>query len=163
MVWTVYGDQYENASDLTDQSKFQPVIMPSNSIVIGCRTWVILVDDPTLTSLSMEIYSNRPDGSGDPQPGVLLHTSTNVQTKANILTDNSGNKEIFFNFNQVNLKGGDTYNFVLTGAGYSPTASSFIAWRIAWPDPVYTTNYTPTVENLGRAPKFISTVVAGEL
>lgn len=162
MGWTVYGDPYESGSELTDQSKFQPVIMPDNTIIKGVRTWVIVVDDPTFTDLSMQIYSNRDDG-GDPSPGKLLHTSTDVRTKAQILTDNSANKEIYFSFDDVNLKGGDTYNFVLTGTGYSPTASSYLAWRIAWPDPVYTTNYTPTVENLSRAPKFISTIIGGVL
>lgn len=162
MVWTVYGDIYESAGDLTDQSKFQPIIMPDNTIIVGVRTWVLFIDDPTFTNLSMEIYSNRTD-SGSDAPGKLLHTSTDQRTKSEIFTDNSANKEIYFTFNNVNLRGGDTYNFVLTGTGYSPTSSSFIAWRLAWPDPVYTENYTPTVENLNRAPKFISTIIGGVL
>lgn len=159
MAWRVFGTVYESSGALTDQSQYQPVIFPKNSILIGCRTWIILVGDPTFTNLSMQIYSNRA-GS----PGKLLETSTDTRTKAEILlVDDHAVKEIYFTFDDFSVKSNETYNFVLTGSGYTYGASSYLAWRVAWPDPVYTENYTPTTSNLGVAPKFISTFIAGDL
>lgn len=163
MVWTVYGSIYENGSDLTDTTLFQPVKFPENTIVKGVRTWIILASDPTFTDLNMKVYSNRED-SGDPAPGVLLHTSTDTRLKSEILTtEDNGVREIYFTFNDINLKANDTYHFVINGTGYSPTSSSFIAWRIAWPDPVYTANYTPTANNISIAPYMITTFIGGDL
>lgn len=159
MVWTIFGYPYENASDMTDTSIFQPVVIPDNIIVKGFRTWIAYQGDPTYTDINMKIYSNLA-GS----PAKLLHTSTDSRTKAEIqLVEDHGIKEIYFTFDDINLRSGDTYHVVLNGTGYSPTASSFLIWRAAWPDPVYTTNYTPTTSNLTLSPKFLSAFIAADL
>lgn len=150
MGWTVYGDPYL-AGELEDLSHFQTVQFQSDIVLRAVRTWVIVYDNPVFTSLSCKIYSNETVG-GDNSPRKLLATSTDVRTKAEIHTLANGIKEIYFNFNDVPLKGADLYNFVLQGTGYAPAGGSHLAWMKGFPDPVYTAGYTPTLESLAVAP-----------
>ena len=153
MGWRVWGDPFESGELLTT-AKFQTVQMNSDVILRAVRTWVIYVEDPVYTSLSMKIYSNEVV-SGSNTPRKLLHTSTDVRTPAEIkgVTDlPHGVREIFFNFNDVNLKGADKYNFVLNGSDYAPSGDSHLAWMKGFPDPVNSTGYTPYIERIGVAP-----------
>ena len=156
MAWTVYGTVYESASDLTDTTLSQPVKPKTNLLLRGVRTWIIFVDDPVITSFNMKIYS-----SDNNTPKKLLYTSTDSRTKAELLSDNSGVKETYFTFNDVPLNGETTYHFVLNGVGYTPTSSSYVAWRRGWPDPVYQAGFTPNKFNLGGSP-FELYLIGGE-
>lgn len=150
MGWTVWGDVFESGQ-LSDTSMFCSVSFGENIILRAMRTWVIAYNDPTFTDLSMKIYSNEPVG-GYNTPKKLLYTSTDVRTKAEILTLENGVKEIYFTFDDEPINGNDIYNVVLSGSGYVPTGSSYLAWMKAWPDPVYASGFTPTYENLMVAP-----------
>lgn len=159
MVWSVYGKELESG-DLTSADVSQQVVMPDREIVLkAVRAWFILVNDPDFTNLYCKIYGDR-NGS----PAKLLYTS-DKRTKAEILTtEPNGNIETYFEFNDVNLNANDTYHIVYGSDSYNPVADdSYIALRVAWPDPVYTANYTPTFTNLLVAPYFVSSLVGAEL
>ena len=131
MGWKVYGERLETA-DLTGTRVNQSYQPNKNLVIRGCRIWIIVNNNPPFTDLNMKIYSND---NGD--PGKLLHTSTNVQTKAALITLANGVIETFFDFADVPMHSNDTYRFVLNGTGYTGTDSSHLAWRRGWPNPVY--------------------------
>lgn len=149
MSWTVYGDNFESG-ELSNTNKFQTIQMNKNTILKAIRTWVIMYNDPVITDLSCKIYSNNLE-SGSNAPGVLLSSSLNTLTKAEIITLDNGVKEIYFTFNDFMMNKDDKYNIVLSGTGYTPTPTSHVAWRKAWPKPVYS-GYGPTYTNLSVAP-----------
>lgn len=160
MGWKVYGKEML-AGELTGSGVSQVVIPDIDTILIGVRLWLIFVGDPVLADLNLKIYGND---SIDDTASSLLHTSSDTRTKAEIITLANGVKEIYFTFNEVNLNQGDKYHFVLNGTGYVPVVgSSYVAWRVAWPDPVYRNNYTPTSVNLTTAPFFISSLIGADL
>lgn len=148
--WTVYGDPWESG-ELANTNKFQTIKYKDNIILKAIRTWVIVVNDPTFTNLTMKIYSNTVVSS-DNTPVKLLYTSTNTLTKSEIITLANGVKEIYFTFDDVPMQEETLYNLVINGAGYVYSSSSHLAWMKAWPDPVYTAGYTPTSESLAVAP-----------
>jgi hypothetical protein len=148
MAWDVWGIPI-STSDMT-AGVSQKVKFNSNIVLKACRIWLVFYNNPSLTSLTMKIYS---DDNGTARK--LLHSSTTTLTKAQIITLANGVKEVYFDFNYPAFDADDYYHFVLTGSGYTGTDSSHIAWRQAWPDPVYTTNWTPTWTNISTAPKTI--------
>lgn len=159
MAWKVWGDRYETG-ELGDTGRDQPVIFNKDVVLLAVRTWIIVYNDPTFTSLNMKIYSDRAGVQGQ-----LLHTSDNSFTKAEILTEDNGVREIYFEFNAptgATLKGTDTYRFSLDGSGYVGTTGSHIAWRTAFPDPVYDTNITNDTSQLLVFPAAL-TFVGAEL
>jgi hypothetical protein len=148
MAWRVYGEQIGTASLTSGVS--QRVQFNSNIVLRACRIWLIFYNNPALTNLTMKIYS---DDRGVARK--LLHSSTTTLTKAQIITLANGIKEIYFEFDYPAFDADDIYHFVLTGTGYTGTDSTHIAWKHAWPDPVYTTGWTPSLMNLEVAPKAI--------
>lgn len=151
MGWKVWGDPWPTAESMQDASLFQTVQFNADVILRAARTWIIVFGNPAFTSLSMKIYSNDVvDGKNTPRK--LLHTSTDVRTKAEIHTQPYAVREIYFNFGDVPIKGSDKYNFVINGVGYAPAGGSHLAWRKAFPDPVYASGYTPAIETINRAP-----------
>jgi hypothetical protein len=147
--WRVWGWRYDT-SELADTTVYQPVIFNKKAILEGCRIWVIAYNDPVFTSLSMKIYSDK-----DGLPKTLLHTSTNVVAKSDMLTLANGIKEIFFTFNRPTFNSTDTYHFVLNATGYTGNTGSHLAWMKAFPDPVYREGLTLSVTNLNRNPMTI--------
>lgn len=154
MGWTVWGDDWPTTESMQDASLFQTVQFNGNFVLRAARTWIIIFGDPVFTSLSMKIYSNAVV-SGLNSPRKLLHTSTDVRTKAEVHTQPHAVREIYFNFADVPVKGNDKYNFVINATGYAPTGNSYLAWRKAFPDPVYSGGYTPAIETVGVAPREI--------
>lgn len=131
MGWTLWADSY-STSEITDNSKSVAVTFGDDGVFRACRTWIIIYNDPTFTSLSMKIYSNNSSGS----PRKLLATSTNVQLKADVHTLPNAPKEIWFEFDYFPVQANEIYHFVLTGSGYTGSSSSHIAWVKGYPDPV---------------------------
>ena len=109
MGWKVWGEPLQTADLSGNLRVFQNVIPNRNIILRAVRIWIIFYNNPTITSLSMDIYSVDPDGN----PKELLHSATNSLTKAEMITDTNGVKEVFFEFNYPVLKSNDTYAFVL--------------------------------------------------
>lgn len=149
MGWRVFGERWAT-SELTDTTKAQKFKPNDDMLLLAVRTWVIVYNNPTYTSLNMKIYSNNA-GS----PGTLLHTSDNVQLKADVCTLANGVKEIYFAFNApqgVPLQASDYYHIVINGSGYTGSDSAHLAWMKAFPDPVYQTGISVTFENLAVSP-----------
>ncbi len=152
MTYSVFGQRWA-AGELLNTSVFQP-FKPVNDLVIRAfRTKIIVFNDPVFTDLNMKIYS---DDLGTPKE--LLHTSTNVRTKAQLHVDDNAVKETFFQFNDIVLKGGDTYHAVINGTGYSPTGTSYLAWMKSFPDPVNATGLTINQGELGVFPSFMALI-----
>lgn len=131
MGWRVWGEWYPTAA-MSNTTFYQPAIFDANYSIIGCRIWVINYNDPAFTALTMKVYSNF-NGA----PKALIATATNTQPKASVFTNTNGAREIFFNFDQLNVRDGETYHFVLNATGYTGTSSSHLAWMRGFPDPVY--------------------------
>lgn len=150
MAWSIYASRWESG-ELDDTSQFQ-VIKPVKDIVLkAVRTWIVIYNAPTFSNLTMKIYANDKNVSAD-QPGALLATSSTQWNLADLTTENNAVKETYFEFDDFNMNGEDEYCFVMAADSYVYLASSHLAWRKAWPDPVYQAAYTPTIPNMGRAP-----------
>jgi hypothetical protein len=150
MTFRVWAKPYDSG-ELANTNIFQPVKSNTDMILVGVRTWIVVYNAPNFTSLNLKIYSDSLVG-GEHTPGELLATSTNVLTKSEIITENNGVREIYFDFNSFPVNGQDYYNFVLNGTDYVPTSSSHLAWRKAFPDTVYETDYTPLMVTINKAP-----------
>jgi hypothetical protein len=152
-----YGECFETAS-MTDTSMSVRFTPGDETVLRALRTWLIFNNyTGSFTSMVGKLYSDR---SGS--PGALIATSSNSFSKAQIITENSGVKEIYFLFDDISLSSNLYYHLVINCSGYTATANSHIAWRKAWPDPVYRAGWSQTFENLGIAPYFL-TVIGAEL
>lgn len=149
MSWTVQGARLDTAELNGTTLVYQRVRFNKDIVLRGLRSWFVAYNDPTFTSLSFRIYSDRASA-----PGKLLYTSDAV-TKVDLLDLGNGVKEAYWNFDLQTFKGTDWFHFVPVASGYTGTAGSHLAWRKGWPDPVYRTNFTPTYSNWGTAPYMI--------
>lgn len=150
MGWRVWGTDFESG-ELASTAKFQTFRPNADILLRYVRTWFIFINDPIFTDLSVKLYSNEVR-SGDNTPVELL-ASTDARTKSELITLENGVKETGFEFSSViPLQANTYYNIVINGTGYIPTASSYIAWMKAFPDPVYSTDYTPAIETINYAP-----------
>lgn len=139
-MWKAFGE-WLATSDMSSTRVYQKFIPSENIALQGIRTFIIIYNNPSFTSLNMKLYSNR---SG--APAGLISTSTNAPTKAQIITLDHGLKEIYFDFNNEVLKADETYHFVLNATGYTGTTTSHIAWKHSYPDPAYQTNVNMSAE-----------------
>jgi hypothetical protein len=160
MGWQVYGEPLLTA-DFSGPvtSKCQKIILPDSPCLLAAiKAWIIVYNDPTFTDLCLKLYSNR-----NGNPDRLLYTSASV-LKSDILTDLNAVKEVPFLFNDpdgIYLGANDTLWASVSGTGYTGDASSHLAWKKSYPDPVYLTNLTLQFENLHVAP--LALVLVGEL
>lgn len=156
MSYRVWGDAYSTA-EITNGTKTQQAKMNKNVILRYVRTWIVCYNDPTFTSLTMNIYASN----GGTQ-GKLLHTSTNSLTKSEIITLSNGVKDIYFEFDDIVLNGSTQYFFALRGTGAAFSDTSFIAWKKAFPEPVYPTGWTPSMTTINSNP-FDITFIGADL
>lgn len=162
MAWRVFGERFETSDFTAPYRVYQPIKFASltskNVRVKAIRTWFIVYNNPTFTSISLKIYSSR---SGT--PGSLLYTSSNSITKSQLITEDNGPKECFFEFDQpFAVDGNKQYVIVPVLTGYTGDDTSHVAWRRAFPDVVYDDNLTLTYVKLGVAPFLVSSVVGEE-
>lgn len=150
MSWRVWGDPFET-TDLTTSNKFQSITFGQDLILRAARTWIIVYNNPAFDYLNMKIYSNDAS-SGANTPKKLLATSTNTQLKSSIHTLDNAVKEIWFEFDYPVFNGADIYNFVINGSGYTFAESSHLAWMKGFPNPVYSSGYTPSMLTIPFAP-----------
>ena len=156
MACSVWGVPLLTA-DMTGTSVSQAISPDSNVIVVGIRAWIIQNNNPSYTSINMKIYSN----SGLDTPRALIATSTNSLTKSAMFgSSNSGLKEVCFLFDNVLLKASDTYHLVINGVSYTGDASSHLAWRKSFTEPVYRTNADTSYEGLAVSSLLVSVIGA---
>lgn len=149
MGWRVWGEPLFTADFGGAPVRYMPIIFRNdgeNFVLKAIKTWLIVYNNPSFTSFEMRIYSSR-----NSAPGDLLHTSSNVQTKASIHTLANACKEIYFDFNKPVFDKDDTYYLVLWGNGYTGDATAHVAWKKSYPDPNYTTGLSDT-KSLGKWP-----------
>ena len=146
MGWRVWGDSFSTAS-MTDKSSYQKVTFDKNYIIKAIRSWFVVYNDPAFTSIHARIYS---DEAGLPRK--LLATSTNVITKAQMITATNGAKEVYFDFNNFSVRQDNAYHVVINGVGYTGSDSSHLAWMKAFPDPILVTTPTLTANSIAVAP-----------
>lgn len=159
MGWQVFGRVLDTADLSSGKSVYQPVIFNNDVILKGFQSWFVVYNDPTFTNLYFQIYSL----SGTTAK-KLLYTSSNVVTKSEMITLDYGIKGIPFLFDNAIFKGTDSYALVPRATGYTASASSYLAWKFAYPDPVYRTNVPlSSVANLGRSPYDISGFIGAGL
>lgn len=149
-----------DTDDLTSGfARYQKIIPPANEVFTGFQTWFFVWNDPTFTDIYFHIYSL--DGT---TPRKLLYTSTNTILKADLHTLEYADKGFGMLFNNVALKGGESYALVPRATGYTATSSAYLGWQLGYPDPAYTTNVpTSSVANLGRSPFKITGIVGDGL
>jgi hypothetical protein len=149
----VWGRICYNASDLTGSSTatYQPFRMNDNIILKGLRHWIIFYNNPSVNSLKCSIYADD-FSSGVHTPSSLIAESSTIWTKSDIITLDNGFFEIYYEFDDIPLQGSTWYHVVFNATTYAPTASSFVAVRLAYPDPVYATGLTVNPTKLDTMP-----------
>jgi len=150
MGTTVWARDW-GSGELSNTTQFQPFKMNKNVQLKAIRTQILIYNNPTFTNINCKIYTDDYQ-NGVHSPGVLLATSTDSRTKADMTSEDYGAIETYFNFDKIALNEATWYNVVINGTGYSPTASSYLAWVKAYPDPVLTTDYTPLPITIEWAP-----------
>lgn len=148
-MFQVYGDQF-STDDMTGTSMSQTAKFTYDRLLRAARVWLVATGNPAFSDLVMKVYS---DNGGS--PGALIATSTNTKQKTEIMTLGNGIFETHFNFNKINLKRGQFYHFVINCTGYVYSESSCLAWKKAFPDPIYTTGLTIDVKNIHTSPRSI--------
>jgi hypothetical protein len=133
MAWTHYADEFSTA-DLTGTSKYIRFSPDRNVVLAAMRTWLVLYNPPAFTNLRCKLYGDR-----NGVPGGIIATSTNSFIRSDLLeTEVYGAKEIYFTFEpKISLNSTLYYHFVLSADNYTYSDSSHLAWRKAWPDPIY--------------------------
>lgn len=159
MTWTVYADPFLDA-DMSMPNKFQPFKATRNTLVLAIRTTIVLVGNPSLEGLRMEVYNNNLLTNA---PSTLKAVSTNTFDTSDLLTTQAhGLSEIYFEFIPFGVRKTDTYHIVLQADSYTYTTNSHFAWRNVWPDPVYKTNFTVTGNNFLSSPYMINAVIGSD-
>lgn len=143
MGWKIYAKPYENGSDLTDTTISQEFVPQDNFILRAVKAVILIVDDPTFTSLNGKIYGND-ENAENPSPSTLLATSTNTQPKGDLISQNSAWVETYFLFDDLLTRKDVSYHFVINATGYSPSGGAHIAWKHAYPDPFNETRAVDT-------------------
>lgn len=156
MAYKVWADAMES-SDMSGVSKFVTFKPNKNVLLRAARTTFVIYNDPVFTSLNAKIYSVGEDNL----PKVLLYSSTDNRTKAQIHTLPNGVKSTYFTFEDVPLQANTYYNLVINGSGYLPTANSYVAWKIDFPDPIYRDPlFSYNFTNINRCPYSLELIAA---
>lgn len=155
MAWTFYADAFMG-EELQNRNRYLRFSTPENIVMLAMRTWLVLFNPPAFTNLRCKLYGDR-----NGLPGGLIATSSNAWTRSDLLTTaNYGAKEVYFEFEpKISLQQNLFYHFVLSADNYTFSENSHLAWRKAWPDPIYG---TATFENLLRSP-YMFALVGAEL
>ena len=153
MTIRVYGDPYESG-ELSLPVKYQLFSPTQNYRISGVAVELVVYGSPAVTNLRAQIYDNNPQTNA---PSLLRAVSTNVWQGADLLESESyGLKIVPFQFTSFGVTSGDKYHLALLADSYSPTPTSYLAWRNAWPEPAYRTNFTVTGNNYLSSPRMIN-------
>jgi len=134
MTWRMIGKPYETADVTAVPSITQRFTHAGPPHVLrGVDVGVIFYNDPTFTSITLELWSDRASGAG----ALIAQSSTNYTKLACMESQNSAYKVLGFTFPDVALRNGAFYRLALRPAGYTGNAAAHIAWRFSYPDPQY--------------------------
>lgn len=160
MTYRVWGRPVESSA-FSGTNLFQSFQVTAEGLYTlrAIRTWLVFYNDPTFTDIHAKLYWNRVV-NGKNTPIGLIATS-GPKTKAEVLTSANGVNEVGFEFNDVQLISGITYNVVINGTGYSFSDSSHIGWKHSFPDSNYPGHNPSNLINLGTNPFQIS-IIGGQ-
>lgn len=139
-----------------DNSSSAPGVYQSFSFaehrsVAVMRVDLIQYNNPTYTSVQLQIYGKR----GTTPIGKLLYTSSNTVTKTTIGEGVSNAwKNIYFTFSPYAVfRAGDLYYAALfINGAYVGDATSHLAWKNGYPNPINTTGLTITANKQFSSP-----------
>lgn len=137
------------AETLTGTEIYQPFLPGQDFILRGLRHWIVLLNNPTVSTLRCSIYANN---STTNLPSTKIADASNTWEKSDLLTQTHGFFEIYFDFNFVPLQADTRYHVVFTADSYTYSISSHVAYRVAYPDPVYSGGLTIAPEKLDVFP-----------
>ena len=147
MTWKIFADYYSTNSELSNAEKSGKIKFNKNVVLRYARTWIILHDVENFTGLKMRIYSDKKG-----EKGALLAESENSWSKADLISQAYGVKEIWFKFNYVPFNKDNFYHVALIGTPTNFSTTKHIAWVQAWPDPVYTEGLDSSFEKISISP-----------
>lgn len=146
-MYTCFGEILLTA-DAIAPTYYQMFTPEENMVLRAVRSFVIQYNNPTYTDFLLKLYSNN---AGVPR--AVIASSTNSWTKAAAFaSNNSGVKEFYFDFDDVMLRGGETYHLALQATGYTGSDSSHLAWKHSFPDPAYAQGVDKSYEGLLTSP-----------
>lgn len=138
MGYRCWAERFVTADFSGSPVHYQKAVFSETMALIAVRSRFVVYNNPTMTTLSMRIYSSVSNA-----PSALLHTFDTTWTKAQMTAYDHGAREVYFEFTQPrHLVAGDTYFFVPWISGYTGNDTSHIAWVKSYPDPFYTTGVT---------------------
>lgn len=156
--YAFYADSIDSEAEATGTTVFVSGEFDRDTVVRAVRIGLVIYNNPTFTSATMKIYTDKSLPGNAKSPKKLVATSDS-RSKSEITTMAYGYREVYFTFNDVVLHAGETYNFVLNLAGYSsPSASSHVAWVRDFAIPIYGEETAAT--GLFRSPRMIQVVGA---
>ncbi len=154
MALKVWGEPYLTA-DASGTDIHSPLKFTRNVIIRAIRFRVIFNNNPALTSVGGRIFSDN----GSTAPNVLIASSTDTRTKAELTTLGNGVVESFVTFNDLHWRKDTLCHFLLTLNGYTGTASSHMALERSYPDPVV--KFTGfSFKDLVRSPFYVYPIVS---
>lgn len=156
-AWTVFGDTYETDSDFSNGTKSVRAKMNKKILLRFVRTWIVVYNDAPFTDITMKIYH---DTASTELQGDLLYSSTTTLTKAEIVTLENGIKEIYFEFDDVELDENNYYHFTLSGSSSGFTVDTTVAWKTSFPRPVYDDGFSQSFRALPGFPYTLSLIGA---
>lgn len=141
MSWRMIGKPYATADVTTVPSitqRFQHNLAESPHVLRGVSVGLIFYNDPSFTSITLELWSDRATGAG----ALIAQSSTSYTKLACMESENSAYKVLGFTFPDVALRPGCLYRLALKPVGYTGDATAHIAWRHSYPDPQYRAGLT---------------------
>lgn len=147
-----------STTQMSQKEAAQRFKLHENMLLLAVKIQVIIFNAPTVESLRAKIYSVR-----NGLPIVELASSYNSFDLAEMCAQNSGLVELYFNFSEphgIKLNGQEEYCLVLGADTYVGNDGSHLAWKRAWPDNIYSLNYTPSIENAGVSPYHLAFIGA---
>lgn len=148
----IWGRMAESG-DLADGSKlmYQPFKPHRDMILRGLRHWMIFYNNPTIQNIKCALYASD-NSSGVHLPSTKIEESSKVWLKSEIISLDNGFFEIYYDFDNVPLQENTTYHFVFYADTYSFSESSHVAYRVAFPDPVYSQGLTVAANKVSTFP-----------
>ncbi len=138
MSWRMISKPYTTAEMIGTPTISQRFTTSTNQALRGVAAGVLVYNNPAITALTMEIWTDR-----DSSAAVLIATSSTSYSKVQLLgVENSSYNLVGFTFDDIALRSGGFYHLALRASGYTGDATSHVAWRKSYPDPQYRTGMT---------------------
>lgn len=158
-MWRMLGKPIETVDNSASApGVYQNFKLPENILLKAVIADVIHYNNPTYSNIQIKIYGDR-----NGQIGKLLYTSSGSISKVLIASvENHACKQIYFTFDAPPaLRAGENYYAALfINGAYVGNASTHIAWKSTWTDPIFDTGITQTQAKAAKYPLKFSIIGA---